>query len=173
MRSLTDTLAAYAGYHRDRRNVATHCIGIPLIVLALAALLSRPSVSVAGLPLSLALAGGVAGVGYYLALDLRFGAAMAALTALALWAGQALAAQGTAAWLAWAVGLFVVGWAFQFVGHWFEGRKPAFVDDVISLIVGPLFVVAELTFALGLRPGLRRAIEERAPRRGASAAAKG
>jgi uncharacterized membrane protein YGL010W len=49
------------------------------------------------------------------------------------------------------VAMFVVGWAIQFVGHHYEGRKPAFVDDVTGLIVGPLFVVAELAFMLGLR----------------------
>ena len=43
-----------------------------------------------------------------------------------------------------------------------EGRKPAFVDDVIGLVIGPLFVVAELVFALGLRRDLHAAITERA-----------
>ena len=40
MRSLEDQLAAYAAYHRDARNIATHFIGIPLIVVSLLALLS-------------------------------------------------------------------------------------------------------------------------------------
>ncbi|MEX0634595.1 DUF962 domain-containing protein [Serratia ureilytica] len=39
MRSLEDQLAAYAAY-RDVRNIATHFIGIPLIVVSLLALLS-------------------------------------------------------------------------------------------------------------------------------------
>lgn len=43
MRTLTDQLSQYAEYHRDRRNIATHFVGIPLIVLAIAALLSRPA----------------------------------------------------------------------------------------------------------------------------------
>ncbi len=43
MRSLEDQLAAYAAYHRDARNIATHFIGIPLIVVSLLALLSRPA----------------------------------------------------------------------------------------------------------------------------------
>ena len=30
MKTLTDHLAQYAAYHRDRRNIATHFIGIPL-----------------------------------------------------------------------------------------------------------------------------------------------
>jgi uncharacterized membrane protein YGL010W len=43
----------------------------------------------------------------------------------------------------------------------FEGKKPAFVDDLVGLLVGPLFVAAELGFALGLRLPLRDAIEAR------------
>ena len=73
----------------------------------------------------------------------------------------------TAAWLVWGVGLFVVGWVFQFVGHYYEGKKPAFVDDLVGLVIGPLFVAAELGFALGLRLEIKNAIEGRVgPMRG-------
>ena len=64
-------------------------------------------------------------------------------------------------WLVSGVGLFVVGWVIQFVGHYYEGRKPAFVDDLMGLIVGPLFVVAELGFLVGLRTEVQKAMEER------------
>ena len=65
-------------------------------------------------------------------------------------------------WLGSGIGLFVLGWVIQFVGHYYEGRKPAFVDDVSGLIVGPLFVAAELAFLLGLRHDLKEQIEQRA-----------
>jgi uncharacterized membrane protein YGL010W len=35
-----------------------------------------------------------------------------------------------------AVGLFVVGWVFQFVGHAFEGKPPEFLQDWRFLFVG-------------------------------------
>lgn len=35
--------------------------------------------------------------------------------------------------------LFTVGWTFQFVGHFFEGKKPSFVDDKRSLVVGAVW----------------------------------
>jgi len=76
-------------------------------------------------------------------------------------AGQILAAESTAVWLGWGLGLFLVGWVIQFVGHYYEGRKPAFVDDVMGLAVGPLFIVAEVAFWLGLRDDVRRVVEER------------
>lgn len=164
MRTLVDQLSQYADYHRDHRNVATHFVGIPMIVVAVAMLLSRPVLPVdgpGGIALSPALAAVLATSLYYLVLDLRFGAAMAVLLGLSLWAGQWAAAQSTPVWLAWGVGLFVAGWAIQFIGHVFEGRKPAFVDDLMGLIIGPLFLVAEAAFALGLREPVQHAIARR------------
>jgi uncharacterized membrane protein YGL010W len=58
--------------------------------------------------------------------------------------------------------MFVVGWVIQFVGHWYEGKKPAFVDDIVGLLVGPMFVVAELMFMLGWNRPLHAEIERRA-----------
>ncbi|WP_375740889.1 DUF962 domain-containing protein [Pseudomonas boanensis] len=162
MKTLIDHLGQYAEYHRDRRNIASHFIGIPLIVVAVAVLLSRPGFEVLGLWLSPAAFVALASALFYLRLDRRFGLVMAALLGLSLWAGAALAVQGTGTWLGAGLGMFVVGWVIQFVGHYYEGRKPAFVDDLMGLVVGPLFVVAELAFMLGLRKEVERAVEERA-----------
>ncbi len=162
MKTLVEHLGQYAEYHRDRRNIATHFVGIPLIVLAVAELLSRPGLELAGLWLSPATLVAAAAAIFYLRLDLRYGLLMSALLLLSLWFGAALAVQSTTLWLSVGVALFVVGWIIQFVGHYYEGRKPAFVDDLMGLLVGPLFVAAELGFLLGLRKDIERAVEERA-----------
>lgn len=162
MKTLVDHLAQYAAYHRDRRNIATHFVGIPMILLAAATLLSRPGFEVLGVMLSPATAVSLASALFYWRLDARFGLVMTLVLGGALWFGQVLAIQATATWLSVGLGLFVVGWIIQFVGHYYEGRKPAFVDDLIGLIVGPLFVVAELGFLLGLRDEVRREVEARA-----------
>ncbi|MCP8466882.1 DUF962 domain-containing protein [Pseudomonas sp. ZM23] len=162
MKTLVDHLAQYAAYHRDRRNIVSHFIGIPMIVLSIATLLSRPGFDLAGLTIAPATLLALASIIFYLRLDLRFGLLMTALLALSLWGGALFAAGSTASWLAWGIGLFVVGWIIQFVGHWYEGRKPAFIDDLTGLIVGPLFVAAEAAFLLGLRDEVRHAVEERA-----------
>ena len=74
MKTLTDQLAQYAAYHRDRRNIATHFVGIPMIVVAVATLLSRPGLDAAGWLTPALLVTGLT-VAYYLLLDLRFGLA--------------------------------------------------------------------------------------------------
>ena len=58
--------------------------------------------------------------------------------------------------------LLRVGWVIQFIGHCYEGRKPAFVDDLVGLLVGPMFVTAEALFALGWGKPLLAEIERRA-----------
>ena len=161
MKSLVDHLSQYAAYHRDPRNIASHFIGIPMIVVAVAVLLSRPEWTLAGLWLSPAVLLAVFAAGFYLRLELALGALMSVLMGLSVWAGHVLAEQSTPVWLGSGIGLFVAGWVIQFVGHYYEGRKPAFVDDVSGLIVGPLFVVAELGFVLGLRHDLKQQIEAR------------
>ena len=161
MKTLTDQLSQYAAYHRDVRNLSTHLVGIPMIVIAVTTLLGRPAFAVDGFTLSPAVVVAIATAIYYLLLDLRLGATMAILLAIAVGLGQWFAAMSTPLWLAAGIALFAVGWALQFVGHHYEGRKPAFVDDVVGLLIGPLFVTTEVAFMLGLRAPLQAAIEAR------------
>lgn len=160
MTSLVRLLANYREYHRDHRNVLTHALGIPLIVLALEVLLARPVLPVAGLSLTPAILASVAAALWYLRLDLKTGLLMSLLLALFVVVGARIAQISTVAWLGGGAALFVVGWALQFLGHHYEGRKPAFVDDLRSFLVGPLFMVVEGLFALGLLGDLRRQVEQ-------------
>jgi len=161
MKTLVEQLSQYAAYHRDRRNIVTHFVGIPMIVVAVAILLARPSFTLLGVAISPALLLGLAGVVYYLRLDWRYGAVMAILLFPTLWLAGYVAAASTVVWLSTGVGLFVLGWALQFLGHYYEGRKPAFVDDLMGLAIGPLFVLAEAGFLLSWRAPVQAAIEAR------------
>ena len=161
MLTLVDQLSNYAAYHRSSRNIATHLVGVPMIVLAVVALLSRPTWMVGAFPVSPAVLVTAVTLVYYMRLDIGLGLVMTVLFGLALWIGAWAAILDTTTWLLGGVGGFVVGWVFQFVGHYFEGRKPAFVDDLVGLAIGPLFVVAELLFKLGVFTGLKQQIEHR------------
>lgn len=173
MKTLIDHLANYASYHRHVRNVVTHLVGIPMIVLSFAGLLAGAGVELGGQRVTAADLAWVLTTVFYLRLDLRFGLTMAALVGLAVLGGHQLAALPQAAWLGWSIGVFVVGWVFQFIGHFYEGRKPAFVDDLVGLLVGPLFIVAEVAFFLGLRREVQQQVEALAgPLRNAPAAVR-
>lgn len=143
-------LAHYAAYHLDQRNVALHMLGVPLIVLSIAVLLTLVPVA----PLNLAWLAALLVSAWYLT---RGAALLGVASSAALLGLMALAQPLAALPHGWAigVGLFVLGWVFQLVGHVLEKRKPAFTDDLVGLLVGPMFVVAELLFALGWAPALR------------------
>ena len=159
MKTLTEQLTNYASYHRNPKNIATHFVGIPMIVVAVVVFLARLTFDLLGLPISLATIGVIASSMYHMKLDIKLGYAMAVFLLGSLWFGQIVAEESTTIWLSVSIGLFFIGWVIQFIGHYFEGRKPAFVDDIMGLIIGPLFVMAEIAFILGWRLEVRDAIE--------------
>jgi uncharacterized membrane protein YGL010W len=158
VKSLVDRLASYAEYHRDKRNIATHFVGIPMILVGTQATLAKIGIG----PLNAAVGATALATRYYRALDPTYGSAMGVVLGATCAAGTAIAAMPLPLWAGAAASLFVGGWALQFLGHYFEGKKPAFLDDLKGLLDGPLFLVAEVAFALGLSPELRAEVELRA-----------
>ena len=132
MKTLEQHLSEYAKYHRDQRNIYTHYIGIPLIVFSVFCLLSRPYTQgvfpfVGEFLVSPAVVVWFIGNAFYLKLDLRLGAVMALITAAMVYLAQPIAMMTTSLWLSISIGIFVGGWILQFIGHHYEGKKPAFV----------------------------------------------
>jgi uncharacterized membrane protein YGL010W len=162
MKTIEENLTQYAAYHRDRRNIATHLFGVPLIVFSLVLALSVVQIPAGPLNATLAVVVVIAATIFYLMLDLAFGVTMAiAFFAMCAISSEMTARLPDAAILGSAAGIFTFGWALQFWGHKFEGMKPAFIDDTKQLLIGPIFVVAEVFFFLGAKTALRRYIEER------------
>jgi uncharacterized membrane protein YGL010W len=148
-------LATYASYHRDGRNRATHFIGIPAILFAILvplALVRVGGVSAAGIVALIALIG-------WIALDRVIGLAMAVMIVPMLLAAQWIAGYGSkTAWLVFVV-FFAGGWIFQLAGHVWEGRRPALADNLFQAFIGPMFIMAEVLMALGLKQDLKAAID--------------
>lgn len=166
MKRIEQYLSEYANYHRDQRNIYTHYVGIPLIVFSLFCLLSKPVIGltvpfIGNVVVSPAILVWLVGNIFYLKLDAKLGAVMLLVTAGMLYVARPVALLGIGLWLAISLGIFIVGWALQFLGHHYEGKKPAFVDDIMGLAIGPLFVLAEMSFELGLRRELKQEIELR------------
>ena len=156
-------LQHYAEYHRDERNISTHFFGIPMIVFGIGVLLAGASFGVGPLVLTAAWVAWVLAAAWYLprghfALGLATAAAMGLLVLLAHQVGGG----GWGQWLAWGLGFFGLGWVLQCIGHYYEGRKPAFSDNVVGLLVGPMFVTLEALASLGLFKELAAQVEAQA-----------
>jgi uncharacterized membrane protein YGL010W len=153
-------LASYASVHRDWRNKATHFVGIPVIVFSLLLILSLWHFEVGDRQWTLSLAVAVVAVLGWMALDLGIGIIMGLLMAVAWYAAQALAGalgSAQAVWIAF-LALFVGGWILQFVGHHYEGKRPALIDNIFQAFIGPMFLVAETMVMMGRRTDLAEAM---------------
>ena len=155
-------LAAYASVHRDWRNKATHFVGIPVLVFSLLLVLSLWTFEVGGRQWTISLAVAIVAALGWMALDLGIGIVMALTTAIAWYAAQALAAalgSAEAVWIAF-IALFIGGWVLQFLGHHYEGRRPALLDNIFQAFIGPMFLVAETMVMMGQRGDLADAMGE-------------
>ena len=157
-------MSFYAAYHQDGRNKATHFIGVPAIMLSLFIPLAWLRVDLGGVTLTAAMLFAAVVLVYYFLLDVPLALAMLVVTAALVCLGQTLASLGAAAGWTWFAILFVGGWILQLVGHVFEGRKPALTANLFQIFVAPIFLCAEVFFALGYKPRLHTAMQERALR---------
>jgi uncharacterized membrane protein YGL010W len=134
----------YASYHRTPGNQATHLIGIPLIVLAVLGLLGRLLISggVTGSE-SVRVDGGTVlwllGMVWYLRLDWKLAIPFAPILLGFYFLGRAIPGPAL-------VGLFALGWAIQYFGHYvYEKKAPAFYKNAEHLLVGPFWIFAKIT----------------------------
>jgi uncharacterized membrane protein YGL010W len=144
MKKVDSLLSDYAFYHRTRGNKVCHFIGIPLIIYSLFLMLrSIPlaeSITAAEILLLLSFL-------YYLTLDLRLAFGMFLLSVL-----LDLAAWKTADFRI-GIAAFLIGWIFQAIGHAvYEKRSPAFLRNLVHLLVGPIFLLNEMWHVRPINP---------------------
>jgi uncharacterized membrane protein YGL010W len=169
MKSIEDQMATYAAYHQDARNKLTHFVGVPVIVLSLFIPLAWLRLDIGGVAISAAMLFAAAVLLYYFLLDVPMALAMLVVFALLAWLGERIALLGAVQGWGWFAALFVGGWILQLVGHIYEGRRPALTDNLFQIFVAPIFLAAEVFFALGYKPALHAAVQERARRMRATA----
>jgi uncharacterized membrane protein YGL010W len=162
VKTLEDQMSLYAAYHQDPRNKATHFFGVPMIIVSLFIPLAWLKINLGPFVVTGAIAFAAVILVYYVFLDAALALASAVFTTLLLVAAAWIARQGAAfGWTAFGA-LFVGGWIVQLVGHKFEGRKPALADNLFQIFIAPIFLCAELFFALGYKPKLHAAVQARA-----------
>jgi uncharacterized membrane protein YGL010W len=145
MRSVSDWLSEYGASHQHPTNKLLHWICVPPIVLAVMGFLWSapvPGAFTAVSPwLNWATLAAAAAVIYYLALSpsLAVGVLLAFVVLLAI--VQWLASLPWPLWQT-SLGIFVLAWIGQFVGHAIEGKRPSFFKDLQFLLIGPLWLLA-------------------------------
>jgi len=136
--TLERLFAEYNAYHRDPTNVAIHKVAIPLIVFHVLAMLDWVALGfeVAGHGATLAHAVfGLTAI-WYLVMSTRLALVMLPFSVLCLYLGRMTSTEVV-------IGIAVFAWIAQLVGHVrYEHRAPAFKDNLIQLLVGPVYFIA-------------------------------
>jgi uncharacterized membrane protein YGL010W len=155
MRTATEWLEDYGDSHKNPANKTLHWICVPVIAWCVLGLLwllpfpdairaTHPAANWAGVAVLAALV-------YYAVLSPRLALGAAPLLLAFLWS-----INGVARWSAvplWGVCLFlfVAAWIGQFIGHAIEGKRPSFFKDLQFLMIGPLWLLADVFRRLGIR----------------------
>ena len=142
----------YSADHQNATNRLIHWICVPAILWSVIAALwlvpVAPTIGRAGFWCGLVMVGAFA---FYWRLSRPLGGAMIALfIALALLTHLLYEALGARVLLSLAIGVFVVAWIGQFVGHKLEGKKPTFLTDLVYLLIGPAWLVAKVMRRVGV-----------------------
>ncbi|KAK1070169.1 hypothetical protein LTR12_010004 [Friedmanniomyces endolithicus] len=167
--NLEKQLLFYGSYHHDPVNIGIHVTCVPLLLLTAflfgtnTPAIPLPSwMTVPNLPAN---AGTIACLIYsslYILMEPVAGGMLAPL----LLGGTAYANHLTTTYGMKAnnvaIGVHVLSWLAQFVGHGvFEGRAPALLDNLVQAIfLAPFFVWMEILFTFGYRPVLKARLDQ-------------
>lgn len=155
MRTADQWLAEYGDSHRNPTNKSLHWICVPVILWCVLGLLwslpfpgdirsKFPPANWAGVAVLAALI-------YYSFLSIRLALGALPLLLAFLWSIDRLDQWGGVPLWSICVFLFVIAWIGQFVGHAIEGKRPSFFKDVQFLMIGPLWLLADVYRRLGIR----------------------
>jgi uncharacterized membrane protein YGL010W len=152
MRQIDVLLDQYSADHRNATNQAIHLLCVPAIVWSVTALLwTIPVPGTWFLPGAFsALAMFLAWAWYWrLSPKLSMGLLLCffGFVLLNRWIATTW---GMTTLLVLAIGVFVVAWVGQFIGHKVEGHRPSFLTDLVFLRVGPLWTLRKLYQRIGI-----------------------
>ena len=148
-------IESYGESHQNPTNKAIHWICVPAIMWTTVGLLwSIPHAYFGTGPGTEWLNWGTFGVGlsllFYFRMSLTVGAGMSLVGAALL--GLCYVVEQASPWPMWqlCLGIFMVAWGFQFVGHKIEGKKPSFLQDIFFLLVGPAWLLYFIYGRIGI-----------------------
>lgn len=152
MKTAQEWFDEYGVSHQNSTNRAIHWCCIPSIVFSLLGMLwavKIPGVesvwaNVASVFIAISLL-------YYLRLSWPL--ALGMVPVVAAMVGGLVALEHVAWAPLWQIslGIFVVAWIGQFIGHKIEGKKPSFLQDLQFLLIAPIYLLGHLYRRFGLR----------------------
>lgn len=164
MKSFVDQALFYAAYHQKPITRYTHFIGVPLVILSSLIFLGFIHLMVPGVfDLSFATIATAILLIYYFSLNWRLALVFTPIMIFLLWIASLVSHDGPTSSALWTfLTTFILGWALQLIGHFIEGRRPAFMDNILQALIAPLFLTAELIFMMGKMQDLKEQLDKNA-----------
>ena len=157
MKSLLKHMKTYHSYHTKAVTEKAHFIGVPLMLFAILLFFRWVHLAIPtffDLPFSWILSGIL--LLYYIKLSSKLALAFAPILLLFnILASLFFAPYPTGRGFLVFLILFVTGLAFLLIGHLFEKKKPAFLDDFFLTLIAPLALTAKVLFHFGFLKELK------------------
>lgn len=148
-------LEKYGESHQNATNKLIHWVCVPAIMFSLFGLLyAIPFPVEKGLFTNWAALVLLGALIYYIRLSIPMFLGFVLIGGLILWGNHSIymalgADSGTLALVS--LGIFVVAWIGQFIGHKIEGKKPSFLEDVQYLLIGPAWLLHFIYDRVGVK----------------------
>lgn len=143
MKSIHTWLDDYSESHRNPVNKRIHWICVPLILFSVLGALRAVPVGTAAANAMTVIA--ALTLVYYALLSWRLALGMLPVfLVFGLVAEASFRVLGPMPHLGLMAAIFIGAWIGQFYGHRVEGKKPSFFKDVQFLMIGPLWLLADL-----------------------------
>ena len=152
MNNVNEWNEEYAKYHKNKTNKIIHWICIPLIMFSLLGLLSLMtlftynSVAISALWFFIIFA-----IGYYIKLSKSLPLGMTIISICFIYFIELINQNFINQKFEIFLGIFIISWIGQFIGHKIEGKKPAFVKDLQFLLIGPLWLLSYIYEKLDIK----------------------
>lgn len=156
MRKIDLLFAEYAESHRNSTNKLIHWICVPLIFWTILGFISLiPSKSIGFIYIGeisyISLIAMALVTFFYMRLSFLIGLIMIfVMTLMESFAYGINVRCKENSWMVY-LGVFIITWILQFVGHKIEGKKPSFLKDIQFLLVGPIWLLSFILKKLGIK----------------------
>lgn len=160
--NLRKSFVFYGAYHKETRNKWIHILFVPTIFTTALHFASKlPLCNCANAPSGVVTLADVAAVFYAVSfIKMEVGAGL--MYAPLIYGMHHIANNALKGHTEVAIGLHVLGWVCQFIGHGlFERRAPALFDNLFQALHAAVFFVwLEVLFALGYKPELHKELQQ-------------
>lgn len=140
MSVLTRLLESYEKNHQNPINEAIHIIAIPLIMFSILGMTAAFDIFLEYI---------LVGIVFFYYLKLSKTAALLMLVWLLIYLGLVILLKPYIIEIS--ILLFAFGWILQFLGHFIEGKRPSFFEDLRYFLIGPLFVIQKVISKFGIK----------------------